>query len=83
MEGNCRLFHRGCTPLMSTLGSLLELPRVVLVLPVPVLPVPPLPLTCPPDGLVGVTGNEVLIASMVGVLEIFQLEAPSEVRAYD
>jgi len=32
---------------------------------------------------VGVTCNEALLASMVGVLVISQLEAPSEARAYD
>ena len=66
--GSCIEFHCGCEPL-----TMLVWVTGVLV-PVPF--VPPVPLLV----AVGVT-NEVLLASMVGVLVTDQEEAPSEVRA--
>ncbi len=74
--GSCSLFHRGWLPLTSVL-----FPVGVPVFPLP-FPEPPL---CPLGGDVGVgvTCNEVLLASIVGVLVTCQLEAPSDVRAYD
>ena len=74
--GSCILPHCGCLPLTYTLLVLL----VGVIKPLCTLPLLP-PLDEDEVVAVGVTTNEVLLASIVGRLLICQVEAPSEVRA--
>lgn len=84
--GSCILLHCGCLPLTSTLFVLLVLVGVIKP-PCPVPLLPPLDEDVASDvgedevAVVGVTTNEVLLASIVGRVLICQVEAPSAVRA--
>ena len=88
--GSCILPHCGCVPLTSVFGLREELDVFVVPELVPVLSEPVLrPLVLVEvgvgGGIVGVAEGvgwrEVLLASMVGVVLISRLEAPSVVRA--
>ena len=68
VPGNCKAFHDGCEPLTMLVCGV----GVAFLVP----PDPPEPLLV----AVGVS-NEVLLASMVGVLVMAQVGAPSDVRA--